>query len=291
MGTQQVGFSLRADQRYYHFIIFRLLENYDYSLADYWKQFQKDIVPDTYSEITHEGFEVQHQQIKSKIPYARGRIVEQISAKGNGMPPYYYDIFAIRRKVGHNTYVAFAFPFIALGRDIIDRLISKHNLMKHADILKVDLPPFIRQRGETEKPESPENLSEPIRTNIVGLRATIADDPALSLITLDGDNPLESVIYQAFLKEEIDNGGVVLDNCVQLYELQWPLRRSNEPTASQRRLRTRIHMNKFGYFKFYMHIGGENCCVIPYMLERVDTLGYLSATSINPFRRVHEEVE
>lgn len=284
MSIQQVNFDLLADQRYYHSIALRDIDNY--SLACYWGQLRNVDTSNQRSDLAYPDFEIQHRRLRSDFPYPRGKLLEAVSASGDGSSPYLYDVFALRMKVGAQTYFIFAFPFAALARYVIDSLIENHDLLKKGDIQKVNLAALVQQ-AEVEV----ENLEGPIRTRIVGLQVVISGDPAVSSVILGGDNPLKSAIYQDFLRESIHKSGSIPDQCVLACELPWPSEVSGQSTVNQRKLRARMHMDAFGNFKFYVHVGGENFVIIPYLLQVLDSLKCLDKAPMNPLWRVHEEYE
>lgn len=285
MSIQQDKFDLLVEQRYYHFIALHVTGSY--SLTDYWSQLHEFTTTSSkMSELTYSDLEIQHRRLRSDIPYTRGKLLETVSISGNGLAPYDYDIFALRMSAENQTYFMFAFPFVALGRLVIDNLIANHDFMKKGDTQKVDLGSLVKQAEVAV-----ENLADPIRTRVVGLQVVILTDPALSTVSLDGDNPLKSAIYRNYLQESIHKGRVNPNQVVLACELLWPPQLTDQTIVNQRKLRARIHMDVFGNFKFYVHIGGENCIIIPYLMKKLASLKCLDKVSTNPLRRTRDETE
>jgi hypothetical protein len=276
--------SLNLDQRYFHFIALRDISGY--KLSDYWNQLG-NIRTKKSPYIYEQDFEIQHRQLESDYPYTRGQLLEAVSVSGDGSPPYLYDVFALKVKVVNQTYLVFAFPFVTLAREMINNLLYKHNLRKKGDIQKVDVPLLVK-KGDTELG------SDSFHSHIVGLKVVIADDPDLSNLSLEGDNPLKSMLYQKFLQDPIQQGDYTPERCVLACELQWPSENSNQTIVSnvkKRKIRSKMHMDLFGNFKFYVHKGGENFITIPYLLQILFELNCLNNVSMNPLSRISEQEE
>ena len=285
MSIQQVKFDLLVDQRYYHFIALRVTDSY--RLTEYWNQLENVTTVDgNMSDLTYSDLEIQHRRLRSHTPYTRGNLLETVSAAEDGMPPYDYDLFALRINTENQTYLVFVFPFIALGRVVIDTLNANSDFIKKGVIQKVDLGTLVRHEEIAA-----DNLADPIRTRIRGLQVLMLSDTALSSVRLDGDNPLKSSIYQNYLRESLHKGRTNLKQCVLACELQWPPQQTNQSSVNQRSLRARIHMDIFGNFNFYIHIGGENCLLIPYLIQKLDSLKCLDKGPMNPLWRIREERE
>lgn len=283
MSIEQLNFDLLVDQRHFYFIALR--DTAGYTLTDYWNQIGNVVTPGQQrSDHIYPDFEIQHRRFRSYFPYPRGKLLEIVSASGDGTAPYLYDVFALRMMIEAKTYFVFAFPFAALARDVIDDLINNHDLRRKGDILKVEVPVLV-QHSEVEVETAH------IRMRIVGLQVVIADDPALSSLSLGGDNPLKSSIYQDFLKEPIRKSNFIPDRCVLACELQWPLEMMDQEVMSQRKVRSRMHMDAFGNFKFYVHVSGANFVIVPYLLQRLNSLKCLDKVSINPLQRMQQEDE
>ena len=281
MTNERAAFNILVDQRHFYFIALRDIGGY--RLSDYWEQAGNIVMPGQKStDVIDPEFEIQHRRLRSAIPYPRGKTLEAVSVSGDKSAPYLYDIFALRIIIGTHSYFIFAFPFAALAREVIDRLIETYHLQRKCDILKVDLPLLIKNRElQSETGE--------MRAHLVGLRVVISGDPALSSLSLGGDDPLESAIYRNYLQRPISEGSTILEQCVLACELEYSFG-SGDP-VKPRKLRTRMHIDAFGNFKFYVHINGENFIIVPYLLKQLRSLNCLNNVSVNPLHRVQEQLE
>jgi hypothetical protein len=282
MSTETAHFDLLVDQRHFYFIAVRDLAGY--RLADYWAQIGSVTTVRGQTDVVCPGLEIQHRQLRSELAYPRGKPLEIVSVSKDGSPPYLYDVFAIRLRFHAKTYFVFVFPFAALAREIVDRLIITYNLRRRCDLLRVDLPLLIQHS------ELPSEVKQ-VRTNIVGLQVTVPDDPALSSLSLGGDNPMKSSIYRSFLQEPIRKGTTILEQCILACELQLSGENPDQLAVDQRKSRARVHLDAFGNFKFYLHINGENLITVPYLIQRLISLDCLDTVSINPLHRVEKEDE
>jgi len=272
---------LVLDQRHFHTLVLR--DTGGYTLAEYWDQIGSTLVGRLTYETPHPDYEIQHRRLRDSFPYPRGKLLEITSASHDGSPPYFYDLFALRVRHGGSTYFVLAFPFAALGRVIVDNLIRNHSLLKKCDILKVQLSVLVQQ-GERS-----DNTGQ-FRTKVVGLHVVIPGDPLLTSLTLGGDNPMGSTLYKEYLQEPIRRGQSTLEGCVLACELE-PSSAQTETSDVKHRVRSRMHMDQFGNFVFYVHVRGGNLVIIPYLLRLLVSLNCLDRASQNPLHRAKEEQE
>ena len=282
MTMEAANFELLVDQRHFYFIALRSTDNY--KLTDYWAQVGNIATVKPKKDMVYPNFEIQHRQYRSNFAYPRGKLLKVVSSSKDGAPPYLYDLFAARTNFNNKTYLVLAFPFAALARDIVDKLIGEYNIRNRCDIIKVDLPVLIQHS------DIPSDTGQ-IRTTVVGLQVVISDDPALSSLSLGGDNPMKSSIYKHFLHEPIRQGTTILEQCILACELQQSADNTGEPIISPRKRRARVHIDAFGNFKFYVHIKGENVITIPYLMQYLDSSNCLGSVSINPLHRNEQEEE
>jgi hypothetical protein len=280
MIKEGTNFNLIIDQRYYYFVTLHDIGGY--SLNEFWNQTGSPIIQIKQTDdFNVSDIEIQHKRIKSNIPYPRGKLLEATSISGNGSGPYIYDILAVRTTFDNESYFALAFPFHALARDILEKAINTHNLRHKCNILKVNLPALILNKDL-------QFSAGEFRTNVSGLQVIISDDPALSSLSIGGDNPMESAIYKNYLDDPIKKGKMIVDQCILKCEFE--LQETNLKLY-QRKKRAQIHIDAFGNFKFYMHINGDNFITIPYLIQRLKQLNCLSSTSINPLIRLEKEID
>lgn len=282
MSEQSHGKEILLDQRYFHSIVLR--DTGGYSLAKYWKQLGNTVMGRKIDQTQYPDLEIEHRRLRDNFPYPHGKLLEIVSASHNGTPPYLYDLFALRIKYGRSTYFVLAFPFAALGRVIVDNLIANHGLRKQCDILRVELSVLIQGGGRSEE-------AGQLRTKIIGLHVVIPGDPLLTSLILGGDNPMGSTLYRDYLQEPIQKGQSTPEECVLACELEQSADEPAKTLEVERYLRSRMHMDQFGNFKFYVHVQGRNLVMFPYLLKELVSLNCLNRTSQNPLHRAKEEQE
>ncbi len=282
MSEQLPGTELKLDQRHFHSVVLR--DTGGYSISEYWRQLGNTVAGCQMDKVPHPDFEIQHRRLRDNFPYPRGKLLEIVSASHDGSPPYFYDLFALRIKCGGSTFFVFAFPFVALGRVIVDNLINNYGLRMKCDILKVDLSDLVQHGGRSEE-------SGQFRTKIVGLHVVIPGDPLLTSLTLGGDDPMSSNLYKDYLQEPIRKGQSTLEECILACELERSSDKPDEALEVERHLRSRMHMDQFGNFKFYVHVRGRNLVIIPHLLKQLISLNCLGRASQNPLHRAKEEQE
>jgi len=279
-----LGFNIILNQRYFHFVT--LIDTGGYSLQECWKQVgDTTILSKASIQLENGNVEIEHRRYKSEIAYPHGELLKLVSLSKQKSPPYpppyYYDIFGFQLRLESKVFFILAFPFLALGRDTIDTLITSHGLLKRCDFLKVNLFTLLN---------SAESLSESGRTRakIKGLRAVIIDDQAISSLTIGGDDPLKSLIYTQYLQNSIRNGSPV-EQCTVLCEPQPNNEIGGEAPSETKKLRVQMRIHSVGVCKFYIHIKGENLATVPRLVQRLESLNCFDAASGNPFNRVEEE--
>jgi hypothetical protein len=282
MEKKQALYNMELDQHYYHFVV--LSNARKFSLTDYWKHLGK-AKPTGNPKISYPNFEIEHRVLKRNIPYAGGEILKRISADKKGKKPYSYDTFALTVKTKKSEYVVLAFPFTALARQSVETQIAELRAKKGVDFQKADITSLIKQ-GHTGMGGGA------FRAGIVGLQVICREDTHLSSVTLGGDNPLKSTLYKKFLMKPTEEGNKFsLDYCVLACELQWTDDIYGKGVGRTRTLRSRVRMDIFGNFKFYVHKGGENIIIIPYLLQTLDIMKCLDKVSIDPLLRLPKKEE
>ena len=281
MDTEKTLYNMELDQHYFHFII--LHNKRRLKLEDYWNHIGW-IIKTKNPEKSYRNFEIQHRKLKSKIPYAGGQVLKRISK--DGKPPYEYDVFAIRVKTKNDTYIVLAFPFIDLARDSLDKLMSELSVRKGITFRKADIISLILS--------SDNGIGEELfRAGVVELQVINKKDPNLSSVTLGGDNPLKSSLYEDYLKNPIneERKKIYPERCVLACELQRTTETSVQTMLSKPNIRSRVRMDIVGNFKLYVHKNGENIFIIPHLLRELDAMKYLNRVSINPLLRLSKEEE
>ena len=170
MADAPVRFDLLLDQRYYYFVVLAITSGFP--LASYWTQVGNTSVPSEEPPGWRFGdSEIQHRWLTSNDPYSRGQLLETVSGSGDGEAPYVYDLFALTTVIGGASYAVFAFPFAALARDLINKVISSRDLRRRGDLLKTDVSRLIEQAGA-------QLTSGPVTGRIRALQVVVVDDPA-----------------------------------------------------------------------------------------------------------------
>lgn len=280
MAKEQILYNMKLDQHYYHFVVLSNVRRF--SLTDYWRHLGK-VQTTKIPKKSYPDFEIEHRKLKRDYPYAGGKLLRRISTSGHA--PYFYDVFALRVKTKKDEYIVLAFPFAALARHSVDTLIAEPRVKKGVDYQKADIASLIKQ-GRTGI------RGGPFLAGVVGLQVISIGDPYLSSVTLGGDSPLKSALYEGFLRKPTEQGRKFFpEYCVLACELQWTHNISGHSVGSNHTLRSRVRMDIFGNFKFYVHKGGENIVIIPYLLQVLDTMKCLGKVSINPLLRLSKEEE
>lgn len=282
MSIEKKLFDVNLDQHYFHFVILRNTKSL--GLTEYWRHLGGRFIKVKNSEKSHPDFEIQHRKLKTKYTYAGGKLLDSLATSGDSSAPYLYDVFALRVKTDYDTYIVLAFPFAALARHSLDNLMSKLYVRKGVDFRKVDVTSLILSGDNGIGEES-------FRANVVGLQVINSKDPNLSSVTLGGDNPLKSRLYENFLKESIKKDGkkIFPECCVLACEFHRPHDASVQIVGNKGNVRARVHMDIFGNFKLYVHKGAENIVIIPYLLRELDVMKCLKKVSINPLLRLSKE--
>lgn len=277
MAITKQSFDLYLEQRYFHFVAVEVSNAYN--LDDYWHQIGETIVSMGQETAPGIGLKIQHSQVTSSKAYSRGNVLASISSTRNGKQFYTYDLFACETPVEEARYFVFAFPFAALAKAIVNRLIKEHDLHKNCNLQAVDVPGLVLH----------DDLSltqDGFQTHITGLNLVTKGDDNISSIKLRGDNPLQADVYLDSLQDQVKFRPKM---CVLDCILQLAAAETQGENVTKRRLRAKVHMDIFGNFKFYLHIGGVNFVLIAHLLKRLHTLNCLKKVSINPLERYDEE--
>ncbi len=263
-------FDLLIKKRYYHFIVLRKIEKYSFS--EFWNNIGSIFTGVHYSKnISFKNFEIQHKRLKSNTLFARGALFKEISLNKDGNPPYLYDLFAIKTSILSDEFYLLIFPFSAMARIVIDNLITKHLLRKMCDIITARVPSIILTEDL--------NIDEEIDTSVVSLDIVIKDDNNLSLLKIGGDSPLNSDLFKNHVLNNIN------EKYFNPYKCGLSCGLSYSDDSLSHSIRSRVHMDIFGNFKFYIHIDGKNLIVLPFFIKRLISIDCLNTVSLNPLLR------
>lgn len=279
MAKKENPFNCLLDRRYYHFVAFH--DEGRYTLSTYWKQIDGILPADPREgSVSAPTFELQHRRVRLNRAYARGEVLRAISESKQGGPPYLYDLFAIKARFGRDTFFLFLFPFAALALDLTSSLVEKSHLLRSGDFQKVDVGTLVKcfeKKAQTEFQE--------LTSRIVGLQFVITGDKSVSAVRLGGDDPLSAEIYDGWLRPEMHRAAAFPNLCVFTCE-QVP---GDGEVESWDGLRSRVHVDVHGIFKFYAHVGCNNLPLVPSALGLLHFLKCLEKTPGNPFRRLQQE--
>jgi hypothetical protein len=280
MPDKPFGLNSLADQRYYHFIVLRGED--EVNIAGLWRRLGDVQRAPRPVEFRSDVCEIHHRKARSDNAYARGAVSRLLSEKGNGEPPFFYDVFVGRVTLKADSFVLIGFPFAGLALDLSTALLGRDGTAVRGELQGALVP---RVLATLEK-DSPRQFSE-LSTRVVGVQFKVEDDKSLSAVRLGGDDPLGASIYRDYIKTRIEQGEVLPDSCVLACEKEW----EGDASASERSitLRSRIHADTYGNFKFYAQAGCANLRLLPYAIGQLKLWGAMRRVAGNPLRRLTRE--
>lgn len=241
--------SIGADKRYYHFVV---VKAQNAKLASYWRRLHElGKVKESHFGVPNEvsRFVMEHRRLLYEKGYGRGAVAQLLSERGNGRSPFLYDMFAAKIQFREDTYLAFGFPFAGLAVEVIDFLLETR-FLANAEFQGVELSRFLSEDNRPLKP------FDGLTSRYVGVQFIVTDDKSLAAVRLGGDDPFHSEVYEFFLKRKFEQGALVPDQCVLACERDIaPHKGANIHRGI---LRSRLHVDKSGNFKFYMHAGCQD---------------------------------
>jgi hypothetical protein len=280
MTERASGIDSIADRRYYHFVA---VSGSGVTPAGYWKRLQKfgEIVKHkTASSFGTSHFAIEHRKLRTSRAYARGQTAMLLSEHGNGRAPYYYDLFACKLDFRDTQCIVFGFPFSVLAMEMIDNL-SESGFFRGTDFQGVDLSKLLSERNR------PLQRFEGLASKVVGVQFVVTDDQSLTAVRLGGDDPFRAQIYESFLKRKFEQGYWLPDQCVLACERERHLSNRDMEVASLGKIvRSRVHLDKAGNFKFYMHVGCGNVHLMAYLISQISSMGCLRQVLGNPLKKV-----
>ena len=272
-----------ADQRYYHFVVLREIHNF--TLKSYWRSVGDVSLTARSEDGTDDQYHIQHRKLRSSMSFARGAVAERLSEKGEGRPPYLYDLFAAKFSVQTDTYLLFGFPFIGLASLLISGLISEGRLLHHGELVGVDVQNLVLEMESGKQPRF-----EKLQAHIVGVQFSVVEDKSLSAVRLGGDDPLGAAIYRKYLRERRDKGECMPNRCVLACEREWgDNSHKSEKNPIPRAYRSRVHVDGHGNFKFYAHTGCSNVGLMPYVIGQLRAMACLRKVTTNPLLHQRED--
>ncbi len=280
MTDQSFGINSVADRRYYHFVLAKT----ETRLPGYWKELRRlgDIVKPAAAVAAGEpDLELEHRKLKSERAYARGIAGFQLSQNGNNRPPFLYDLFAATLHFRSELYMLLGFPFVALARNVIDELL-RDGFIKTRDFQSVEVGELLKEKNR------PFRTLQGLSSKVVGVQFVVTDDKSLTAVRLGGNDPFHAQIYEKFLREKFESGIWGADLCSLACERDV---QEKKIPSSRRILRSRVHIDKWGNFKFYAHAGCKNISLIPYIVSQVRSVSPFKQAVGNPLWRVQDGAE
>ena len=280
MVESMTGISGLADKRYYHFVLARTEA---VGLDACWRKLRAlgDVIrPKAAVPPGAPGFALEHRKLRSERAYARGEAAITLSEKGNGGPPFLYDLFAAKINLRSEGYVLIGFPFLSLAREAVDCLL-RENFIQTKDFQAVDIGELLRERNR------PYKRFEGLSSRVVGIQFVVRDDKSLTGVRLGGDYPFQAQIYERFLKEKFEAGTWGVDLCVLACEREADAKKDGAQPGNI--LHSRLHIDKWGNFKFYVHTGCNNVLLLPYAIGQIRAVLPFRQALGNPLLRASYE--
>lgn len=264
------NFNISQSQRYFHFVVLKGKgKAISSGFLKTWNitQVQKHSLPN--------GCTFRHMTIESRNQYYRGEV--DFSVNGDNSAPFIFDIIWLDFE--KNGMTVLGFPFKRLAEDLVSSLISDYSLLKLNNFIKPNLNNLLK-----ENQEQTEITFEKNNFQFVGLSLNIArSDSLVSTIKLEGDAPTGSEIYKDNFKQDVELGKYGLEKC----SLKITIDKDYAPDFGK--VITRIHLDKFGNFKLYLHNRGRNVISFPAMFAFLGKFDYFTETPNSPISHISED--
>ena len=223
--------------------------------------------------IDNDDFTIEQRSLISDFPYFTG--IRDYSLKGDGKPPYRYDLIAIEIK-RQNLFV-FGFPFKFLAKTIVESLIEKKKYLEKANFFRPNLDRLIKQSVEESFDD------DYFKCHFSSLGLVLTKDLLLTSIDLGGERPMDSPLYKAVFKNIVQENQSHLESCALKCEV----------TVDEQKLipktRGNVHLDHFGNMKVYVHGRGKNVFVIPFVLELLRKRKCNEKTLNNPLLHLRDD--
>lgn len=280
------GINSIADRRYYHFVA---VAGGGLTLPTYWRKLEEKgrvEQPRVQVPVESSSFTLEHRKFRYKRAHARGDTADYLSDRGRGGAPFHYDLFAANFAFDRDTYLFFGYPFASLALDLVGFLVGD-GFFKNAEFQNVDLRKWLSSKNR------PFKRFDGLSSSAVGVRFVVGDDKSLTAVRLGGHNPFEAAIYKDFIGEMFEGESSaqnpwIPDQCVLACEREAELK-NGATGLGGRVLHSRLHIDKAGNFKFYMHSGCVNATLLPYAIGQIRAAGCLRKASGNPLLKADRE--
>ena len=277
MTDRTFGINGIADQRYYHFVA---VKDSGLTLSAYWRKVAEIggiERPRVQVPVQAPHFNLEHRKLLYEVPFARGATAESLSQQGKGAPPFLYDLFAATMESQGESYLLLGYPFSMLALTIVNSL-EDRGFSKNAEYQKVNLTKWLSAKNR------PFKAFEGLSSNVVSVQFVVTGDDSLTAVRLGGPDPFAAEIYREFLKPKFDHGSLVPDLCALACDRQSEIGMSMTKT-----LHSRLHVDKYGNFKFYMHAGCTNATLLPYAIGQIAAAKCLIGALKNPILKIEKE--
>lgn len=251
-------------ERYYHVLGIEPVSGL-YSSQSFWRDCP-EVSRRGIEVIDAELFSVEIGDFQSNFRYHSGE--DSYSNEGNDNPPFYYKVIVITNKL--NNQIFLAFPFRAMAKNIITKLIEKKNLKQKCNFLTIDLDKLLRIGSEKSL-----LVNDFFSVNFASIELSLNGETRIKAIKIDGERPLDSELYKdVFLQKVMDRTCGLLKCILKCLVI--------EDHLGIPRTRSHIHMDKFGNNRFYIHATGNNIFTVPILFEMLKKMKCLKSSNINP---------
>lgn len=271
------------DQRYYSFVLMKEFKKYN--VEKYWAKISTIYdIKNKYNILFTENCKIHIAQIFSSDQFVRGALLNNISLKKDGKPPYCYDLIVVEVVEKSDTYYAFLFPMLFLARTLIEYLLKDDSILKCMDFQKAQLGMML-----DEAELLIDNNVYPMVSRIINMRMNVASETTISVVNIKGDAPIKSIFYNDVIKKNISLKNFLIEYCGFLCELDLQLSEGMYKINSK--LRARIGADDFGNFKIYLQSNGVNIYIVSYFVKMLISRKLLKSVFVNPLNRIREEDE
>jgi hypothetical protein len=272
MESKRRLFTLKSGQRYYYIVALQFQKDDNYNLTKYWKDCANENPVEKIQSYKFENYEVSHSRYITSYPYYTGD-KKDYSINDNKKAPYSFDLFAIH--IQQSNIMILAFPFRLLAMKVIARLLDK-KILKRSSFIKPILTNLLKVNHEVQF------QGKKFSSHFSAVELTLTGIVNLSSVSLTGDKPLESTIYQKVFKLLIEKEKGKLDKCALNFS-------TDEPQPGYPKSKANIHLDHFGNYRLYIHSTGNNLLTLPALFNLLENYDSCDMTSNNPLERLANE--
>jgi hypothetical protein len=174
---------------------------------------------------------------------------------------YRYDCFSTEFRINGREFVVLGFPFVALGRQLIEKMVVA-GLLREAAFVRVNVAKVISAVRSGD-------VSATLR--IAKLVARVEDD-AVRRLSLGGRDAIHSEIYGALLSR-FGEATFGARSCIVAF------RGGDRERAS-------VHMDNYGNFRFWMRAGCKNVGAFASIIQVCTSIGSAAESTAVPHERL-----